>query len=174
MFSILKYFHHRKAGITLIEVAASIVITGIIALSASAATGQVLNQTGRNSHYTLASRNTLNALHWMTRDIMMAQNISEVASFPLTDGLSLQWKGWDNSVYSATYNLTDGKLSRIYNNGTSISTTLIAENINPDEALTYCVSGNGTLTVCITASAGSGSRTVDVTKVIKVTCRPKL
>jgi prepilin-type N-terminal cleavage/methylation domain-containing protein len=174
MRNIFKHFYKKQAGFTLIEIMASMVITGIISLSVSMATAQVMNQTSRNSDYTSASHNTLNALHWMTRDIMMAQTINGTAGFPLNNNLTLQWRGWDNTVFSADYTVVNGELRRIYSGGAGAITTVIAENINPAAGLTYCISGNGTLTVSITASAGAGAKTVNVTKVTKIDCRPKL
>jgi len=170
----LKAFHKNRVGFTLIEMLATLAITGIIGMGVSVAIGQVINQTTRNNDYTTASRNALNALHWMSRDALMAQTINGTAGFPLTQNLSLKWQEWDNSVYTANYTLTNGQLRRIYSDGVNVTTTLVAENINSNENLTHCVSGNNTLTITITSSVGEGAKVVNVTEEREISCRPGL
>jgi prepilin-type N-terminal cleavage/methylation domain-containing protein len=170
----LKSLKKGQAGFTLIEVIAAVAITGIISLGASIATGQVLNQTSRNNDYTTASRNTLNALYWISRDVTMAQTIDGWEGFPQSEDLSLSWVGWDNTEYSANYTLDNGILRRVYSEGGQAITTFIAGNINSNAALTSCISDNGTLTVTITSSVGAGDKIVNVTKVRIITSRPNL
>jgi len=174
IFRRLNLFHKNRAGFTLIEMLAAIAITGIIAIGVSIATGQVMNQTTRNNDYTTASRNAMNALHWMSRDALMAQTISGADGFPITEALSMKWTGWDNSSYTANYTLTNGQLRRIYSDGTNVITTLIAEYINPDSEKTSCVSDNGTITITITSTVGSGDKVIDITKVREISSRPNL
>jgi prepilin-type N-terminal cleavage/methylation domain-containing protein len=168
----LKSLKKSQAGFTLIEIIAAVAITGIISLGASISTGQVLNQTSRNNDYTTASRNTLNALHWISHDVSMAQTINGAEGFPLTEDLALSWIGWDNTEYSANYTLDNGILRRVYSEGGQVNTTFIAEYINSDAALTSCISDNGTLTVTITCSVGEGDKIINVTKVREIASRP--
>jgi prepilin-type N-terminal cleavage/methylation domain-containing protein len=170
----LKSFSKNRAGFTLIEMIAAIAITGIISMGVSLAIGQVLNQTTRNNDYTTASRNAMNALHWISRDALMAQTINGTAGFPLTQDLSLKWSGWNNSSYTANYTVTNGQLRRIYSDGTNVTTTVIAEYINPAEGMTSCVSNNGTVTITITSSVGEGAKVIDITKVCEISSRPDL
>ena len=163
-----------QAGLSLIDIIAAVAITGIIGLGASVASGQVLNQTSKNNDYTLASSNALNALYWISHDIVMAQTINGADGFPQTEDLCLCWMGWDNTVYGANYTLNNGVLSRIYSENGQVNTTVIASYINPDESLTYCVSSNGTYTFTITSSVGEGDRVTSVTKVREVIPRPNL
>jgi prepilin-type N-terminal cleavage/methylation domain-containing protein len=169
-----KLFQKNQGGFTLIEMLAALAITGLISLGASIATGQVLNQTSRNNDYTTASRNTLNALHWISRDVTMAQTIDGWEGFPQSEDLSLSWIGWDNTEYSANYTLDNGILRRVYSEGGQVNTTFIAENINSNAALTNCTSHNGTVTVTITCSVGAGDKIVNVTKVRIIASRPNL
>jgi len=170
----LKAFHKKQAGFTLIEMLVAMVITGLISLGASVSTTQVLNQTIHNNDYTTASHNAMNALHWISRDALMAQTVNGTTGFPATQSLSLGWQGWDNDTYSVNYTLTNGQLRRIFSDGVNTTTTLVAENINPNQNLTYCISGNGTLTINITASVGQGAKVVNVTEVQQISCRPGL
>jgi prepilin-type N-terminal cleavage/methylation domain-containing protein len=174
MFHIIKLFHKNRVGFTLIEMLAAIAITGVIALGASISIAQVLNQTTRDNDFTTASHNAMNALHWMSRDALMAQTVTGTEGFPLTQDLSMKWTGWDNSIYTANYTLTDGELRRIYSNGTEVSSTVIAENINPASGKTSCVSENGTITITITSSVGAGDKIIDVTRVREISSRPNL
>jgi prepilin-type N-terminal cleavage/methylation domain-containing protein len=170
----ISQFYKHQSGFTLIEMMAAMVITGFIGLGASMASGQVLNETARNSDYTTASRNAMNAIHWISRDVMMAQSMDGVEGFPQNENLSLGWVEWDNTVHSANYSLENGILRRIYSDGSQVRNIIIAEYINPDAELTNCVSDNGVLTLKITSSVGEGSKVVNITRVSQITARPSL
>jgi prepilin-type N-terminal cleavage/methylation domain-containing protein len=171
---LLKKLHRNQAGLTLIEVLAAVAITGILALGASVSTGQLLNQTSRDTNITAASRYATNALYWMSRDALMSQNTTGEAGFPATSALTLRWTSWDNINYSASYAVTDGTLYRTYSSGGAVSTAMIAMYINTSAGLTSCVSDDGTLTITITSSVGEGARTVNVTKTRRISSRPDL
>ena len=175
IFRKIKAFGKDQRGITLVEMLVSVTIAGIIGLGATVANGQILNQTSKNNDYTTASRQTLNALHWISRDAQMAQTVNGTAGFPVSSNLTLTWTGWDNTDYQVIYSLTDGQLNRRYTaGGGDPSVTFIAEHINSDAEMTSCTTDNGTLTLTITASVGEGARTIDVTKRREVTSRPNL
>ena len=163
-----------QAGFTLIEMLVAITITGLISFGASIATAQVLTQTTRNTDYTLASRDALNALYWISHDASMAQTINGTEGFPQTEDLSLSWKGWDNTEYSANYTLENSVLKRIYSVDGQVTTTVIASYIDPGASMTYCVFDDGILTVTITSSVGEGDKVVSVTKVREISPRPGL
>jgi len=167
-------FCKEQAGFTLIELIAAMAITGLISLGATISSFQVLTQTTKNSDYTTANRNAMNAIHWISRDAMMAQTINGTVGFPQTSSLSLKWVEWDSTSHTANYSLENGNLFRIYSDGGQVNRTLIAEDINPDADSTFCSSDNGVLTVTITSSVGEGSRAVDAKRVREVALRPKL
>jgi prepilin-type N-terminal cleavage/methylation domain-containing protein len=163
----------NQGGLTLIEVMAAVAITGILALGAAASSAQLINQTSRDTDYTAASRYASNAIHWMGRDALMAQNITGQAGFP-AGVICLKWKTWDNTSYTANYTVEDGVLYRTYSDGDTVTITMIAENINTDEELTWCTSVNGTVTLTVTSSVGEGARIIDVTKTRVISSRPDL
>jgi prepilin-type N-terminal cleavage/methylation domain-containing protein len=174
MIRMLKRFHYRQGGFTLIELMASLVITSLIALGAAVSSAQIMNETNRNNHFNTASRNAMNAVHWISRDALEAQVISGSAGFPQLSNLSLSWVDWDNSSHNATYSLDHGKLMRTYMIDGVASQQLIAEYINPADDLTFCSSTNGTLDLTITSSVGEGSKAVSVTEEREMTARPRL
>ena len=168
------YFHRGRAGFTIIETAMAIALTGIIGLGASVAFLQVSNQTSYNSDFTTASRQAMNAIHWLGQDVQMAQTVTGADGFPATSDLELSWKWWDNTVYSVNYTLENGSLRRSYSDGSNQQASLVAEYISNDPDWTNCVSQNGTLTFTITASVGEGVHTVNVTRTREVSARPHL
>ncbi|OGO30346.1 MAG: hypothetical protein A2Z29_09805 [Chloroflexi bacterium RBG_16_56_11] len=163
----------KDGGFSIIEAVVSLLIVSIISLGATMANAQLINQTARNDNYITADRQTLNAIHWITADMQMAQTIqpSGPAGFPLT----LQWVTWDNSSSQVVYSINNNALSRNITVDAGLpSITLIANYINPAEDLTYCVSSNGVLTLKITSSLTEGGKTINVSKVDKITSRPNL
>lgn len=170
----IKSFHRSVVGLTLIELLVSVAIMGLIALGASVSTAQIMNSTNRNNDYTTASRNAMNALHWMSRDAEMAQTISGTTGFPVSQNLSMTWTGWDNTVYTVNYTLASGNLSRTYSIGSSSTTIVIAQYINPSQQKTYCSTDNGTITIVVTSSVGAGSKVIDIKQERKISSRPNL
>ena len=165
----------NQKGFTLIEVIAALAITSLIGVGVAMATVQIINQGVRNSDYTTASRYTMNAIYWISRDAQMAQTIElEGASgFPVT----LSWTEWDNSEYEVTYSIEDGKLRRSYSiDGGVPKQTVVAQYINSVSENTTCEFSGGVLaiTVTVTTSVAEGSHAVSVTKVREITSRPGL
>ena len=169
----LKQLHNGQKGFTLIEVIVVLAISGIIGLGATTATVQMLTQTSKNNNYTTASRHTMNAIHWISRDTQMAQNIDPggSAGFPLT----LSWTDWDNTWYQATYSIVDDELRRSYSvNGGGPSVTLVAQYVNSTSDNTSCDYTSGVLTLQVTSTVGEGTQELSVTKVREITPRPGL
>jgi len=170
----LKLYHKNTKGFTLIEVMVALAITGVIGIGASVSSLQLLYQASQDTNYTSAGRSAANAIHWISRDALMAQAITGCDDFPGSAALSFSWEGWDNDVYSADYTVVDGTLWRAYSDGVSEYNTLIAEHVSLDEDLTFCTSDGGIITLSITCTAGEGGRTVNITRTRAITNRPGL
>jgi len=171
----LRWLKKKQSGFTLIELTVSLAIMGAICLGATVANAQIINQTARNSDFTTASRQTLNAIHWISRDAQMSHSINGTAGFPLTDNLTMSWKEWDNSEHVAIYYLQNNTLKRSYTvNGSLPQVTLIAEYINNDAALTNCTTANGILTIKITSTVGENEKVVNFTKEANISSRPNI
>lgn len=172
---VLKRLKMNQSGFTLIELMVSLAIISMITLGATLANAQIINQTSRNEDFTTASRQALNAVHWISRDAQMSHDITGWEGFPLTEDLTISWTEWDNSECVAVYSVQDNNLSRSYTvDGGSAQVTLIATNINDDEALTDCVYADGTLTVKITSTVGENDRAVSFTKEANISSRPNI
>ena len=160
-------------GFNLIEMVVALAITGIIGLGAATATYHVMTHSTRNADATSASQHALNAIHWISRDVQMAQTVSPegASGFPLT----LQWVAWDNIGHEVVYALEDGVLTRAYSaDGGVESERVVAQHINPDTEMTNCGFSGGVLTLKITATVGEGIRAVSVGKVRDIVPRPGL
>jgi len=138
------------------------------------AIAQVTRETARNSDYTAASQQAMNAVHWIGQDIQMAQTVNGTAGFPDSDDLVMSWTWWDNTVYTVTYSLEDGALRRTYSDGSGSTTTLLAGDVSDDQELTYCTSDNNSYNISITIGIGTGRDAVQVTRTRDVAARPHL
>jgi len=157
-------------GFALIEILAALAISGLIGFGATVATVQVIQQSTNNSSYNMASRQAQNAVHWLSRDAQVAQSITGYSGFPDTDDITFTWVEWDHSSHQAVYSVTDDELIRSYTVDNGVPEEfLVARYISPvSENTSFNVivnSDNVTVaTVRVTASVGSGSGAVSVTK----------
>jgi prepilin-type N-terminal cleavage/methylation domain-containing protein len=168
--------HWGQAGFTLIELMVSLVICGIISLGITVANSQVITQTVKNNDYTIANRHVLNAMHWISRDAEMAQEIENWENFPQSDNLTLSWITWENLSVQVVYSVdAEGQFKRTYTiEGSPPKETLIAQYVNIDPASSNCTWDEEVLTLTLTGSVGEGTRIVNVTRLNTTASRPKL
>lgn len=163
-----------QRGFTVMEIIVVLAITGLIGAGAATATAQMLTQGSRNSNYTIASRNTMNAIYWIGRDAQMAQVVTPGGGpgFPLT----LSWIEWDNSEHQVIYSIEGDKLRRSYAiDGGGPNQIVVAQYIDSvSENATACSFTGGVLTLKVTTTMGEGSGLFSVTKVREITPRPGL
>lgn len=172
----IRSFHKNQSGFfSLIEVVATLVISGIIALGATMANGQVINQTVRNNDFTTANRQVLNAIRWISQDAQMAQTIENWEHFPLSDNLTLSWTTWNNQLNQVVYSVTDGQLRRVYTIADDPpQELLIAQYVKIDATSSNCTWNNQELTFTITGSVGVGNHIINVQKSKTIISRPNL
>ena len=174
----IRLFHKNQAGFfSLIEIVATLVISGIIALGATMANGQVITQTVKNNDFTTANRHVLNAIRWISRDAQMAQTIENWENFPLSDNLTLSWTTWENQLNQAVYSVDaeNGQLRRMYTVADNPpQQLLIAQYVKIDPASSNCTWDDLELTLTITGSVGKGNHIINVTKANTITSRPNL
>jgi type II secretory pathway pseudopilin PulG len=169
-----KLFNRNQAGFSVVEVIATVIIIGLIGLVATMAIVQLVTQTSKNNDFTTASRQTLNAMYWISRDAYMAQKIEPDgggSGFPLI----LTWREWDDTSHTVNYTVENNRLTRSYSiNGSEPRVTSVAEYINQETSMTKCVSDNGVLTLTVTSSVGTGAHTINVTKIRSIASRPNI
>jgi hypothetical protein len=154
----------------------TLAICGIISVGATVANGQMITQTVKNNNYTTANRQVLNAMHWISRDAEMAQDIENWENFPLSDNLTLTWVTWENKSVEVVYSVdAEGQLMRTYTiEGSPPKQMLIAQYVKIDPASSNCTWDNEELTLTLTGSVDTGTRVVNVTRLNTTASRPKL
>jgi prepilin-type N-terminal cleavage/methylation domain-containing protein len=168
--------HRGQSGFTFVELTVTLAICGIIALGATVANSQMISQTVKNNDYTTANRQVLNAIHWISRDAEMAQNIENWENFPLSDNLTLSWITWENLSVEVVYSIdAQGQLRRTYDiEGSPPQQLLVAQYVKIDAASSSCIWDNEELTLTLTASVGEGARVINVTHLNTTASRSKL
>jgi prepilin-type N-terminal cleavage/methylation domain-containing protein len=162
----------EQQGFTLLEILIAIVIAGVLLSGVTMTTAQIFSTNARDTARMTAVQQVQSSVHWLSRDVQMAQNLQPSGStgFPL----QLSWVEWEtNDVYNITYRLDQGNFIRGYSvNGGPVEESIKAHNINADAGKTYCSYSGRVLTFSITASVPYRSTTVDETRKLEVLARP--
>ena len=140
---------NNQRGFTLIELLVALAIIGVITSAISMVIYQTLTIPAQSRTHMTAVKQVENAIHWLSRDVQQAQEIS-TPGFPLT----LTWVNWDNTVHQVTYTLENGELERA-NSASGGDPIVVARHI--DSANTDCQFTDGIFTFTITATV-SGFR----------------
>lgn len=150
LFRVLKLINRGCAGFTLIELLVGIFIVGLLSAVVSTSIFQ-LEKVRSTASSATAIFAVDNAGRWVSRDAMMAQQVTLGATngFPVT----LNWTEYNGTQHIVVYSIADGKLTR--NEGAA--STLIAQYI--DSGVTNCTwnAGSREITLTITAKVGTGS-----------------
>ena len=168
---ILSFKRVNQGGFTLIELLIVFAIAGIIASTVTAAIYQTISGSARNTSHMTAVKQVENAIHWLRRDVQMAQTVqpSEGSGFPL----SLTWTEWDNKVNQVIYSLIDSQLQRSHSiDGEAVAGMMVAKYVESDPTMTSCNFIGGVLTFKLTATLYSGSLTISETRVGEIISRP--
>lgn len=142
-----------ERGFTMLELLVALGAAGLLMAGIGGAMSAIFRTTSGGTSRVTAVTNVDNALSWVTRDALMAQEISPApgAGFPLT----LDWRRWDGSAHQVTYSLSNGELSRrLVVDGVESSQVVVARGVA--SASTSSSFAAGVLTLQLAATGGKG------------------
>jgi len=176
----MRLFHKNQRGVTLIELAIAIGITGSIMAGVSNGIFQIITINADSNAHMMAIKQVENALHWIGRDAQMAQIVEttddpdpDVDKFPLT----LRWTDWDNVDNVVEYDIDDeGNLIRRHTQWVDTTESTVARLIDSDVDSTNCTwdSDARKLTLQITATIPWSGQEASETRTSEISPRPAI
>ncbi len=136
----LGYINKKQRGFTLLELIIALAITGAITGGLATSIFQTLDYSARDNMRMVAVKQVENAIHYINRDVQMAQIIEpteDADGFPLV----LTWVEWDvdNTEHVVTYSIVGNELQRSHSEDGGTPTELtLAQHIDTDSDDTYC------------------------------------
>lgn len=166
----IKHGHKKhEYGFTLLELVVAMAVGGIIMSAAGATLYQVFNNNTKNTSHMLAVKQVENALHFITRDVQMAQTI-ETSGLPSGQVLRLSWISWESTntyvVYS--WDAVQHTLTRTRSDDGVTTTVAYAVEQAPVFSPSPFTESSQTLTVNLTCTV----KDVDENRVVEIVPRP--
>ena len=151
----MKRLHKDQRGLTIIELLVVIVLTALITTAITTTFFQVFNMNIHTTNHMSALSQVQQAGKLVSEDILEAQALDDNP----TGGefLILSWNG--TVPHEITYTLEDGELWRSESIGGNLTTTRVAEYIDPDPTKTNCDWDDveKVLIFTVTATVGEGT-----------------
>ena len=166
----MKRLHKDQRGLTIIELLVVIILTGLITAAITTTFFQVFDMNARTANHMSALSQVQHAGKLVSEDILEAQEIDPSPSGP-AEFLKLSWNS--TVPHEVTYTLEDGELWRSESIDGDLTTTRVAEYIDPDqtsvEPPAACQFPNcGVYEFTVTATVGEESET----RIYRVQPRP--
>lgn len=168
-----------EKGYTLIELLVAITIMAAATGAAAGGIFQIIRNIERNGNHTAAVLQVQNAGNRISYDVQTAQSVT-ADNLTLPDFIVLSWiDGSSGDEYQVTYTLEDMPDSTLKElrrnrsvNGSTNTTLLVAQYIDPDPEKTSCNLTSGILNLTITATVGRGATMESETRTCQVAPRP--
>jgi prepilin-type N-terminal cleavage/methylation domain-containing protein len=155
-------FCRNQQGITLVELVIALVIGAIIAGATGTGVYQIWANDAHSKAHMTAIKQVENALHYISRDIQMAQVI-QTDSLAAEEVLRLTWVDWDDNItYQVSYTLSSGNLKRDCSAGNQ---TVIAQHVTSFSVSPIPYSGDE-VTVTITSTV-EGVKPASETRIVE-------
>jgi len=143
----------NQRGLTLIELLVGLAITGAIAGGISLSIFQTIDYNARSNARMIAVKEVENAVHYLSRDVQMAQKVETMTPDPDGFPLTLTWVEWDGTENVVVYTLNDSELEREhFINSASDSVMVVAHNLNTSSSATNCDYANYVFTYRLTST----------------------
>jgi prepilin-type N-terminal cleavage/methylation domain-containing protein len=158
---------HSQLGFTLIELLMAMAVGGIVMASATATIQQMLSNNSRNSAHMQAVKQVENALHFLARDLQMAQTV-QTSGLGTNEVLKVSWMTWDSASNQVTYSWNPANRQLTRTSSVDNVTSTVAYSVNPKPVFSPQPWGGGEVTISMTAAIGTASES----RVVAVVPRP--